>query len=234
MHVCSADRLISNSIDMYQRLVRLGVNKKRIVVITPPAQEFSSPRRVVDSMEMVQIICPANIYAKKGQEVLIEAIRRIDDSRVTAVFPGLIKDPDYYSRLISKVKRYGLDQRISFLGYLHGQEMAEAYAQSSICVIPSLHEPYGMVVQEAMLFGLPVIASRVGGLTEQINEGVDGLLVTPGSPDALATAIERVAYDADMRERLVKNAKEKTKTFPTWEKALQRTHAVIREVADGN
>lgn len=232
MHVCSADRVVANSLDMCQRLVRLGVNRQKIIVIRPPAQELPPPGRVVDPIGMIQIICPANIYPKKGQEILIEAMRRINDDRVTAILPGLVKDHEYYQRLRSLVEQYGLDSRIKFTGHLHGQEMSDAYAQSSICVIPSLHEPYGMVVQEAMLFGLPIIASRVGGLTEQINDNVDGLLVPPGDPDALARMIQRVVNDQNLRERLVENAKEKTKTFSTWETAMKRTCAVIRKMAE--
>ena len=231
-HVCSADRLIANSLDMCERLVRLGVKRQKIVVITPPAQALPSPRRMEKPPGVIQIICPANIYPKKGQEVLIKAMRRIEDDRVTAVLPGLVKDPEYYRRLHSLVEQYGLEHRIAFVGYLHGQEMADAYAQSSLCVVPSLHEPYGMVVQEAMLFGLPVIASRVGGLTEQISDGVDGLLSPPGDPDALARAIQRLVHDPDLRTRLIRNAGEKVKTFPTWETVMQRTYAVIREMAD--
>ncbi len=231
LHVCLADRLVANSRDMCQRLIRMGVNRQKIALVTPAAQDLPPPKKMEKLSGVFQIICPANIYPKKGQEVLIEAMRRINDDHVTALLPGLVKDPMYDLRIRTLVKQYGLDHRISFTGYLHGQEMADAYAQSSICVIPSLHEPYGMVVQEAMHFGLPIIASKIGGLTEQINDGVDGFLVLPGDPDVLARAIQRVVNDSNLRERLVENAKEKAKTFPAWESVMQRTCAVIREMA---
>ena len=229
--VRSADRLVANSLDMCQRLLRLGVNREKITVITPPPQVLPRSKVAPQNNGTIQIICPSNIYAKKGQEVLIEAMQHIEDSRVTAILPGLVKDPKYRQRLGSLVKQYGLNRRITFAGYLNGQEMANAYAQSDICVVPSLHEPFGMVVQEAMLFGLPVIASRVGGLTEQIKDGVNGLLVPPGDSDALAEAIQRLSSDSDLRMTLLKNAKEKTKTFPTWESVMERTCNVVREMA---
>jgi glycosyltransferase involved in cell wall biosynthesis len=231
IHVRSADRLIANSLDTCRRLIQLGVDQEKIFVIKPPAQEFLPPRQTGKSSGVMQIICPANIYPKKGQEVLIKAMRNIKDDRVNVILPGLVKDHVYYERLRTLIKRYDLDNRIKFVGYLHGQEMSDACAKSSLCIIPSLHEPYGMVVQEAMLFGLPVIASRVGGLTEQINDGVDGFLVPPDNPDALANAISRVVNNSDLREQIIQNALEKATTFPTWESVMERTCNVVREMA---
>ena len=229
-HVRSADRLIANSLDTCQRLMKLGVKPEKISIITPPAQTLPPPRKFKKQNGIIQIICPANIYAKKGQKTLVEAMHRIDYKRITAVLSGLVKNHRYHQELISMVSQYGLEHRIRFAGYLEGQEMADAYSQSSICVIPSLHEPYGMVVQEAMLHGLVIIASDIGGLTEQINDGVDGLLVPPGDPDALAGAIQRAVNDSDLRVSLLKNVKEKTKTFPTWESVMERTCHVVREM----
>ena len=231
MHVRSADRLIANSLDTRRRLIKLGVRSEKIVVITPPAQALPMPRRIEKQNSVKQIICPANIDTRKGQKILVEAMHRIHDNQVTAIFPGLVKDTKYHQELRSLVSQYGLEHRIRFAGYLEGYEMAEAYSQSSICVIPSLHDSYGMTVQEAMRFGLPVIASRVGGLTEQIEDGINGILVPPGDPGALAKAIQCVVNDSNLRECLVNNAKEKTKTFPTWVSVMERTCNVIREMA---
>lgn len=231
MHVCSADRLIANSLDMGNRLARLGVNRKKIVVISPPAQDFPPPTKTDKPPGVIQIICPANIYPKKGQKVLIEAMRHIDNGRVTALLVGLAKDPEYDRRVRSLVKEYGLEHRVTFAGHLFGQEMAEAYAQSSICVVPSLHEPYGMVVQEARIFGLPVIASNVGGLTEQINDGVDGLFVPPSDADALANAINRLVNDADLMLSLVENSNRLIKSFRTWGEVTYDIYKIILKMA---
>ena len=125
-HVRSADRLIANSFDTSQRLIKLGVKSEKITVIKPPAQSLPTSRKVEKQNGTKQIICPANIYTKKGQKILVEALHRIDDNRVTAVFPGLVKDPGYNLELISMVSQYGLEHRIRFVGYLEGQGMADA------------------------------------------------------------------------------------------------------------
>ena len=229
--ICSADRLVTNSHYMGNRVVELGARRGKVVVNPPAAQELPLAKGMGEPLDVIQIIYPAHIRPFKGQEVLIEAVRRIEDERVTVVLAGLVKDREYDQRLRSLVKQYGLGERVKFAGYLHGQEMADAYASSSICVFPTMHEGYGMVVQEARQFGLPVIASSVGGVSEQIEDGVDGLLVPPGDPDALADAIRRVVDDAGFRERLIENGYRRLETAPTWEQVGERFYQVIRQMA---
>ena len=69
-------------------------------------------------------------------------------------------------------------------------------------------------------------------LTEQINDGVDGILVSPGDPKALADAIRRIVNNPHLRARLVRQAKKKTNEFSTWEAVMERTTDLIRDMAE--
>jgi glycosyltransferase involved in cell wall biosynthesis len=97
----------------------------------------------------------------------------------------------------------GLDT-VSFLGF---KQNIHAYLrQLDLLIIPSLHEGLPYTLLEAMYHKLPIVASRVGGLKEVIEDGVSGLLVKAGDVPALAAAIERVVQDQGLRQRLAANA----------------------------
>jgi starch synthase len=75
-----------------------------------------------------------------------------------------------------------------------------------VLVAPSLQEPFGTVISEAMAVGTPVVATRVGGLAEVVDDGVTGLLVEPGQPDALAAAVLEVLGRRDAMSTAARQA----------------------------
>ena len=90
------------------------------------------------------------------------------------------------------------------------------YQRAALLVMPSFYESFGIACLEAMAFGLPVVATRVGGLPEVIEDGVTGLLVPPGDADALAQAMIRLLSDADLRRRMGQAGRERVlKEFTT-------------------
>ena len=92
---------------------------------------------------------------------------------------------------------------VRFLGFLNPVEQSETWSKSSFAVIPSIvPETFGMIVLEAWARQRPVIAYRIGALAETIEDGVDGLLVTPGDVEGLARAIQRLASDPSLNQRL--------------------------------
>ena len=85
-------------------------------------------------------------------------------------------------------------------------EIPSFYREARLLVVPSLYEPFGMVAVEGMASGTPVVASRVGGLSDHVRDGEEGFLVPPGDPGALADAIRRVLDREDERRRMGENA----------------------------
>ena len=98
---------------------------------------------------------------------------------------------------------------IYYLGRLSGESVWEAYAASDIFVLPSHFEPWGLVVNEAMASGLPVIATdRVGCVDDLVRHGVTGLIVPAEAPDQLLSAMKSLANDPGARRRMGAQAKE--------------------------
>jgi glycosyltransferase involved in cell wall biosynthesis len=106
------------------------------------------------------------------------------------------------------VEQFGLGGRVEFTGWLQAERKQATLAGATMFVLPSFVEGMPMALLEAMSFGLPVIATPVGGVPEIVTHGLDGLLVPAGDIDALAAAITRLASDPELRARLGRAARE--------------------------
>jgi 1,4-alpha-glucan branching enzyme len=96
---------------------------------------------------------------------------------------------------------------VQFAGFVDGAAKWQLFRQAAVSVFPSLYEPFGLVALEAMAAGSPVVAARIGGLAETIRHRSDGLLVRPGSADALAKAICRLLSEPALAARLAQRAR---------------------------
>jgi glycosyltransferase involved in cell wall biosynthesis len=139
------------------------------------------------------------LHPKKGFELLLEAL-----ARLRGVDLAIAGDGPLRPRLERLARRLGVAERVAFLGWR--DDVPELLAGADLLVCPSLEEPLGNVVIEAWSAGLPVVATRSAGPAALIRDGETGILVPlpgeGGGPEALAAAIERVAADAALRERL--------------------------------
>jgi glycosyltransferase involved in cell wall biosynthesis len=115
---------------------------------------------------------------------------------------------------------------VAWLGYIPWRKLMDCYRRAALFVMPSYYETFGISCLEAMAFGLPVVATRAGGLPEVVEDGVTGLLVPPGDSAALADAICRLLADADLRQRLGETGRERVVANFTAERVVQETMAV--------
>ncbi len=101
-----------------------------------------------------------------------------------------------------------LGHYVKFVGKIPSSNLAEFYSRSDIAIFPSIYpEPFGRVALEAMSFGKPVIASRVGGIPEVVEDLVTGILVPPNNPKELATAILTMLLDQQLMRNMGKKGK---------------------------
>ena len=105
--------------------------------------------------------------------------------------------------LVESTDKLGLTGRIDLVGWLDPPALRERLAQATALVLPSRRENYPLVLLEAMAAGVPVVATRVGGIPEMIDDGSSGLLVPPEDPDELAVALARVSKDEVLRDKLI-------------------------------
>jgi glycosyltransferase involved in cell wall biosynthesis len=88
------------------------------------------------------------------------------------------------------------------MGYMTGEPLSQAYASADLFVFPSAMEAYGLVVTEAMAAGLPVVASRVGGVCDVVEEGVNGYTFNVGDVSALIEGVRKIAGDRAKMEQM--------------------------------
>ena len=152
----------------------------------------------------------ANLRPEKGYDVLLEAARTIADRglpiRVAAVGRGPLRDA-----LHARHHELALEDRFQFLG--QRDDVLQLLAGADAFVLASYHEGLPVALMEATSVGLPVVASRVGGIPQVLEDEVDALLVPPGDAGSLARAMERLASDSELRERLGRQAKLRSSMF---------------------
>ncbi len=151
----------------------------------------------------LRVLCVARIDRQKNQMMLVEALARLPEMSVRLVGP--VTQPDYRSELEARASELGVSDRLSFAGALKpgSAQLLSEYAGADIFVLPSRHEPFGIVVLEAWAAGLPVIASDVGGLGRlcAAHPGA-ALTFAPGDVGAMAAALKRAASDGGLLSRL--------------------------------
>lgn len=154
----------------------------------------------------------ANLRRSKGYPDLLEAALALSgETGLRLAFVAVGQGP-LEARLRERCRTLGLDQSsFRFLGYR--EDAVRVAAGFDLFVLASIHEGLPIAMLEAMALGVPVVATRVGGIPEVVTDGVEGLLVPPARPDLLAEAIRTLAADAGRRAAMGAAAAERGSRF---------------------
>jgi glycosyltransferase involved in cell wall biosynthesis len=166
-------------------------------------------------------------WERKGVGVLVEALAQLlarpGLPPVTLTIVGGRAQAAYESVLVER-----LAGRVRFLG--PRTDLARLYGASDVCVLPSLQEPFGLPILEAMACGLPVVVSRCAGVAEIINDGIDGVLLDdPRDAENLATKLLGLIASEALRRRMGARARQTAEQY-SWPEIAARTEAVYREL----
>jgi glycosyltransferase involved in cell wall biosynthesis len=181
----------------------------------------------------LEILCVAALRAVKGHRHLIEACRLLAAAGVPFRL-HLVGGGPLQRDVEAHLARFGLEERAVLHGPLPRAEVLHRMRSAHVLVLPSVLDRQGrregipVTLMEAMSTGLPVVASRISGIPELVEDGVSGLLVPPGDPPALASALERLAADPGLRERLARAARARVRArFDLREGARQLVRLVL-------
>ena len=195
-----------------------GISPGRIAVVPPGT---ARPRRppAMRRGAVGALLCVANLVPRKGHAVLVEALAKIRDLDWSLTCIGsLERDPATARSVRSRISATGLGRRIMLTGERPPQRVAQAYQEADAFVLPSFHEGYGMVYAEAMVHGLPVIATTAGAIPDTVPPQA-GLLVPPGDSRALARALRRVIAEPEFAARLAAGSHAAGAALPDWPQA---------------
>jgi glycosyltransferase involved in cell wall biosynthesis len=160
-----------------------------------------------------QIMCTSGSQPLKGLHVLVEAVYRLrntfPDIRLNVVSTGFLPRPenDYARFVLRLIRERSLERTITFLGHLDARELVNQLQTANCYVTPSFMENGCNALQEAMLVGVPAVATFTGGITTTIDPERTGLMFPVGDPALLAWQIARVFQDDGLASRLGANAR---------------------------
>jgi glycosyltransferase involved in cell wall biosynthesis len=160
----------------------------------------------------VVVVFTGNLIPRKGVDVLIRAFARCAarNERMHLLIAGRVpvgSPTDYKARYEALAHELGVSPQVRFLGFL--SDVRALVAAGDVLVLPSLQEPFGRSIIEAMALGTSVIASRVGGIPEVLDDGREGLLVPPSDDAALERALAQLAESPELRRKLAIAAERK-------------------------
>lgn len=211
---------ITDGYHPYNDLIALGIREKRLAMVQSTVNVLGNALqcRKKKTGETIRLLYVGNLVPRKGLEYLIEAVSIADSSNIILDLVGNNQDrPDYFLRIERLINELKLEQVVNIWGRVSWEELNRLYEISDIFVFPSLYEGLGLVIDEAMGYGLPIVATGIGGIPTLVRDGFNGLLVPPADSKALALAITRILQDDDLRLRLSQNSIAVARTFRTWD-----------------
>ncbi|HEX4505947.1 MAG TPA: glycosyltransferase family 4 protein [Alphaproteobacteria bacterium] len=204
-----------------------GVPPETIMVATPgvdrPAPSWVSPSNPVPQLLAVGTVTP-----RKAHDVLVDALARIAGLDWHCTIAGsLERAPETVASVRRQIERRGLARRIDLIGEV--ADSTALYGTADIFVLPSRYEGYGMAIAEALVYGMPVIAARVGAIPEVVPDSA-GILVPPDDPGALADALQRLIEDRTLRRRYSDGARLAAQSFAEWRGTAARIASALDAV----
>jgi glycosyltransferase involved in cell wall biosynthesis len=183
-----------------------------------------------------ELLCVGAVIFEKGHDVLVEALLSMSEHCWRCRCVGSVdRDPAFVEDLRRRVQGGGLGDRVCFSGPRAASDLDRSYAGADLLVVASRAETYGMVVTEALARGLPIVATDVGGVTEALGYGANGmrpgLLVPPEDPAALAAALRAWLGDAELRGRLRQAAHHRRESLRRWSTTASVLARVLGDVS---
>jgi glycosyltransferase involved in cell wall biosynthesis len=176
------------------------------------------------------IACVGRIVWGKGFQYLIQALPKIFKkiSDVTLVVAG--EDSGYLASLRNMAYKLGVHEQVIFTGRLSNKELKELYVDTDVIAIPSVYEPFGIVALEAMICHKPVVAFKVGGLSEVIDNGVNGILIPKDDITQLAEALILILTDRQLAQSLAEKGASKARQY-SWNNIVNKIESLYIEMA---
>lgn len=201
------------------RVVHNGINNEYFY----PAQNGSRPENSI-------IVTNSADMPLKGLSYLLEAVAEVRKKQ--SVKLTVIGEPKKNGIITKLVARLGIGDIVHFTGRIQNEEFADYYAKSTIAVVPSVYEGFGIPAVEAMACGVPLITTSGGALPEVVGDAA--MIVPPADAAALTKAITFLFNNSDQRKKLAQAGLERVNSVFSWPKAAQEVVDVYREAIDGH
>jgi D-inositol-3-phosphate glycosyltransferase len=247
------DHFVAPNPDELAELVwGLGAHSSKICTIPPGIDldrfypvDASSARRKLNLPDVPFVLYVGRIDPIKDLPMLLRAFARVKGALRTQPEPKLLiiggsayetadgtEIGDDLRPVLRHAAQLGIGGDVIFRGAQPQDLLPLYYAAATVCAVPSLYESFGLVAVEAMACGLPVVATRVGGMKFTVEEDYSGLLVPRGDDAAMARALQRILEDRDLRATLQVGARQAAIRF-SWHTVGSAVLNLYERLADG-
>lgn len=203
-----------------------GLDFERVRVSGPDAR--SRVRNELGLGDAFTFLIAARLHPEKGYEHLFEAVhllKRRNDRPFVLLVAGRGPFLEHYEGLVTSLD---IADRVRFLGFR--SDLPDLMVASDVFVLASVAEAFGLVLAEALFLGIPVLATRIGGIPEIVDDGVDGRLVAAGDPGELSQLMESFLRGDIRLPGRGETAKKKVRERFDFEKMLKAYEAVYEHV----
>ena len=202
----------------------VGITDSRVIYNGVVLKETDDQVNEIISYGGIKLGCIARLSEQKGLTYLLDAMSLLTVKDIRLFIVG---DGELRNELENKVKELDLQDSVTFLGYR--KDIAECINSFDFCVLPSVFEGFGLVAIEAFMNGKTIVATDIPGLNEVVTKE-NGILVPAKDPAALASAIDKLATDATLRQKLASQAKKDYENRFSYPMFLENYRALYREI----
>ena len=203
------------------------VAPERVTVARPGTDAAPDPLAPADP----PLILSVGIQVpRKGHDVLLDALANVADRRWQAVIVGEARDTSHAELLGALAADASLAGRVRLAGRVTAEELAALYGRASLFALATRYEGYGIVFDEAMRYGLPIVSCAAGAVPDTVNSEA-AILVPPDDRRAFAAALGRMLDDAGAREAMARASRHAGAALPGWDETARRVAAILDRVA---
>ena len=207
-----------------------GVTKERLSVCTPGVD--AAPQAIGSQTESVNLLCVATLTPRKGHDTLIKSLAVLRNMPWQLTCVGSLDRSLPTTKFIRDlIRELDLEDRVRLAGECSEAELSGHYHRSDLFVLASHYEGYGMALAEALVRGIPVIATAAGAIPDTVPPKA-GLLVPPGDQAAFTAALSSYFENSAMRRSLVAGGQASRESFPTWDEAAATFSNALRRFAE--
>jgi glycosyltransferase involved in cell wall biosynthesis len=235
-HLRRASRLIVESHEEERLIASLGFPLPPVRIVPPGYTPLASPLPPGTFAERYGIPGPYVLFVgrlapNKGLLTLVEAFRSLAEQDPEASLVLVGADGGMDRAVAARARALGLERRVHRVGHVEDEALvAGGLRDARLFALPSEYEAFGLVLLEAMAQGTPVIASRVGGIPEFVEDERAGLLVPPGDAKSLAEALGRLWSEPTMARAMGRYGRDTLVPRYSWEKVAAQFEQIYEEV----
>lgn len=180
--------------------------------------------------DAVLVLYVGTVTPRKGVRDLVRAVSMMDNATAHVAIVGRTDlDEEYVSDVERTIDEEGLDGRVTLTGFVSEADLHAMYDLADVFTLPSYEEGSSISVMEAIAAGLPVVGSRIDGISQQIEDGVHGSLVDPGDIAALSSSLDRLVSDDSLRAEMAAAMDGRAREL-SWDRVIDTTIDLYREV----